>query len=794
MRVLVLGYYYQHNLGDDAFPLVMPALFPTHELTFSHGGDLQNLDYDAVLVGGGDLVNDYFYKRFVPLFQRFRTAQPHGRIMAIGLGIPYPQLIDQGYLDHFDHVFLRSQHDLLRVQRRLGSQFAHYLPDLAFGLPPPLPVAVRHSALPCVGVFLIPSAPVDALERLFWKLSKRYQLILYRFNTSGTQEDEQELNVLLQNRLAHLWHRHPRSARKREPILLNNRAFGPMQMLDEMATLDLAICMRFHSHVFSALAGLPFLSIGKTRKVELLVEELAWPYAVSAESSADEMRSAFQSLASQRSLRSKLMRRVERAQLLLDSEQPALLLRECRPHRGQPHALDAECRALAHDYWRQAEPSGPAERNRIAEDMCWRLTRDPHSAYLHGARENMRSCSSTDQLFESIKWIMLDVQRQRTERCFDLDFFAQDSLRGLHRAGWQYCLDYLRSLQSSSGVLLDAYCDRTFHWARERMRRQGLLPYTSPWVGFVHHTPHPYTEYNAAAMLQQREFQQSLPTCYGLICLSRRLAEWLADRVPVAVLVLKHPTADAQPFSMRRFLANPERALVQIGAWYRNPWTLHTLELPDFVARKLALQGKSMEAYFAPPHVYVQRRSGRFAVYGSSSTLRRGCTLDTETYRDNKWLTYLERWLNEQRLELGDLQFALDEPSSSTEAEALRSLLLELCNSVQRIAHLSDQQYDALLRENIVFLDLIDCSACNTLIECIVRNTPIIVNPLPAVVEYLGADYPLYWRGQPLQEWLSEDKVRRAHRYLRKRDKGELRVSHFVDQLRSSELFQRCSR
>jgi hypothetical protein len=57
---------------------------------------------------------------------------------------------------------------------------------------------------------------------------------------------------------------------------------------------------------------------------------------------------------------------------------------------------------------------------------------------------------------------------------------------------------------------------------------------------------------------------------------------------------------------------------------------------------------------------------------------------------------------------------------------------------------LSNDDYDNLLSQNLVCIFLKDASAINTVIECIVRNTPIIVNPLPAVVEYLGEKYPLY--------------------------------------------------
>ena len=55
------------------------------------------------------------------------------------------------------------------------------------------------------------------------------------------------------------------------------------------------------------------------------------------------------------------------------------------------------------------------------------------------------------------------------------------------------------------------------------------------------------------------------------------------------------------------------------------------------------------------------------------------------------------------------------------------------------------KEYDQLLEKNIVFIELIDASANNTILECIVRNTPIIVNKIEPVVEYLGDDYPLYF-------------------------------------------------
>ena len=56
-----------------------------------------------------------------------------------------------------------------------------------------------------------------------------------------------------------------------------------------------------------------------------------------------------------------------------------------------------------------------------------------------------------------------------------------------------------------------------------------------------------------------------------------------------------------------------------------------------------------------------------------------------------------------------------------------------------------DTHINKLLEKNIVFIDLYDSAANNTVLECIIRNTPLIVNRTPGVVEYLGEDYPLYF-------------------------------------------------
>lgn len=79
-----------------------------------------------------------------------------------------------------------------------------------------------------------------------------------------------------------------------------------------------------------------------------------------------------------------------------------------------------------------------------------------------------------------------------------------------------------------------------------------------------------------------------------------------------------------------------------------------------------------------------------------------------------------------------------------------------------------NDEYDRLLSSSVVLCLLYATAANNVVIECIARATPILINPLPAVVEYLGCDYPLYACDEDEAALLLAipGKVEQAHRYL----------------------------
>ena len=90
-------------------------------------------------------------------------------------------------------------------------------------------------------------------------------------------------------------------------------------------------------------------------------------------------------------------------------------------------------------------------------------------------------------------------------------------------------------------------------------------------------------------------------------------------------------------------------------------------------------------------------------------------------------------------------------------------------------------EYDELLTKNIVFVDLFDASANNTVLECIIRNTPIVINKINSVVEYLGETYPLYFKNiDEINSLITLENITKAHVYLQNMDKRDITLESFT--------------
>ncbi len=112
-------------------------------------------------------------------------------------------------------------------------------------------------------------------------------------------------------------------------------------------------------------------------------------------------------------------------------------------------------------------------------------------------------------------------------------------------------------------------------------------------------------------------------------------------------------------------------------------------------------------------------------------------------------------------------------------------------DDIKYLERLDDQSYDELISENIVFLDLFDSSANNIIMECISRCTPILVKKLPAIVEYLGEEYPFYFDTLEEAEEKIEDSnyVNKSYNYLLKMNKNKFTYNYFIESFIKTKIY-----
>ena len=392
---------------------------------------------------------------------------------------------------------------------------------------------------------------------------------------------------------------------------------------------------------------------------------------------------------------------------------------------------------------------------------------------------------------------------------FNLTYMDQVTyLDGYHRSGWAYVMGLLMSLHDDRAkILLDTYVDRTFHW-----NKPSFLPYKKSWVGIVHHTfDTSFSSYNNVVLLENPLFVQSLDMCKGLYVFSESIAsQWRTvltnkgfGNIPIQSLV--HPTEFvSNNWTVDKLKGNANRHLVQIGAWLRDNYTIYKLNNgkpvidigDELILHKAALKGQNMDYYFKPNNFFRLLRPPAWKNQNAGGC---GGGANVDTFQ----LTNVGQSIISANAEIPNLQPSQpDQPicrdlicrDSSVflnkYVEGAVGLLQQYDNSVVIIPQMDNVSYDDLLSKNIVFLKLWDAAAVNTIVECIVRNTPIVVNPLPAVVELLGQDYPLYFESiDNTDSVVTLSNIVSAYNYLYSMDKSKFEGHFFLQSIVNGPIY-----
>ena len=303
-----------------------------------------------------------------------------------------------------------------------------------------------------------------------------------------------------------------------------------------------------------------------------------------------------------------------------------------------------------------------------------------------------------------------------------------------HRSGWSYAIDALLPLHNENGILFDGFLENQFGWTCPTKR----YAYDEQWVGVFHKTPNIpdwfFSEYNPEALINNINFQRSLETCKGIYTLSNYHADTIRSMTDVPVNALIHPTEIPKLlFDYDRFIKNDEKKIINIGYWLRKLTSIYQLPVNSY---------------------YEKCRLIPYSAPGPRKVINDLMTTETDI-TGIKWNEFFE--------------------------------------NTKTLDRVSNVEYDELLSKNIIFLDLYDSSANNAVVECIARGTPLLVNPIPAVIEYLGDDYPFYFTN--LEEAAAKvtdfNLIKCTHRYLMNCEtRKKLTQEYFKQSLIDSEIYK----
>lgn len=792
-NALVIGYYNHHNLGDESYKTIMPKFFPNHDLDFISSDNLDLINpsnYHCIIVGGGDIINDYFNNRLQPILSSF-----FGPKILFSVGFPFPELITTKYLEHYDKVFTRNYEDLRLIQQVVGAHNVHYIPDITLAYDTNELERTKTCAVFLVGNIINYPNIIDDLCKLICKIALTYKVVFYCFNPKEDLELSKQVQKSALSRLRSSYTNRPRlkkllrTARESSNIVVDPTEYNTEQMLEIIASVDFAVCMRYHSHLFSIITKTPFLSISSTRKTRLLMEKALVPecqYKIPLDSNSTPLDSDYSELKqvcsyvlkNKADIVSKLELFLEYSRSLLSSNQASCF-------------LTTRCRTVEDNTINFINDTGDYQNAARILSNC--VTGTPDSPCIVGLADKLsHSTDLHETVNENIEY-MLDIEFSADDHeprgviPINIDINQYTSYKDVHRGGWYKAIKLVHDLSSENGIICDMYIDRTFHWCNSYMKYKGIIPYTGPWCGFIHHTPDTsYSEHNTTNLLNNSEFIISLHTCKALFVLSERIASYLRSKLPdINIITFNHPVVPPlYNFTPSNYCNNNDRKLINIGAWMRNPFTIY--RLANVPIKRAILLGKGMDDYIPPEGFKIMfYENDDTSSDDNPDMMILPCRTITIKPR---WVIMLEEWLKSINIQPvyynNSTLYIRRSEQVKIPIEDVNNNIYKMIKQVEVIEFQSNSDYDELLSKNVVFLDLVDAAAVNTIIECIVRCAPVIVNKIPGTVALLGEDYPLFYTDlSQVTSLINLPMLNLAHNYLASLDTDRYTIPYFIDHL-----------
>lgn len=801
---------------------------------------IKHSELDCIICGGGDIITDYFLNRlykFKKLWEsRYKKIIPY---YAISIGLSFPENIIENtshMIDIFDHIIVRNKNDAEILSKRFNNNNeinVEYLPDivetLRFVYPELMPNNIVKKTN-TIGFFLarpilseerntyypnIIKQLAHCIDQLVEKYNYDIELVPFNYSTSSHESDYIINNDVFEE-----------ISNKNKDRVIVLKSKDPLEITKLVSKYKINVCMRFHAHILSYVYKIPILSISFTNKTnQFMIDNKLDKYMMKLPKNAGEswpcnfnhndffnlFDTINKNIETYYNANHNVIKPEQYTKIIYSRKQ-----RETAPFLLEQYKIDEICDYIIHKiaelgynyaknmnlhqslYNTYSESVFKLLQSSKSISLYWKLitgieinrtddklksimvnlidsslTGQIGSSYNYGLCEQIYDCN----LYDSISWILRhyhynygkhnskflifenvinlkDIKIKCKKPNYDnsickINFgkIQQFTMKGLHRAGWEYVVNNICVYHhdDNAEIFIDCYLDKTFHWTKDFNIAVGVLPYKSSWIGFVHHTPdESYSEYNTTKMINDPIFIESLIYCKGIFVMTKYLQKWFQNKlseknINIPVFKIYHPTELVEEkFTMKKFLNNPNKKIVQIGGWMRDSYSIYKLSInPNNKLRlkKAILRGKGMENYFCPNDFAIEN------------------ILDLTTQKKNVFM------------------------------KGLINNLYEQSKSVIVLEKLPNNEYDKLLEENIIFLNLIDASACNTLLECIARNTPLLVNKIDPIIELLGKDYPLYYTHiAEVNEIICDtNKIIKAHEHISKINKNKISIEYFLN-------------
>ena len=324
---------------------------------------------------------------------------------------------------------------------------------------------------------------------------------------------------------------------------------------------------------------------------------------------------------------------------------------------------------------------------------------------------------------------------RKVETSVSVDFGGQISQNyGNHRAGWSWVVSHLEQVHDSeSQIYCDLFLEKKFVWGNDEgdAWHPSARPFDKPWIGFLHVPPHVPSFFQYEQSNQQvfrtSLFKRSVNHCRALIALTDYHASYLRQvfrDTHVKIFSIHHPTEVLDS--------------TQCFSWDK---------FQHIKQKRVVQVGWWLRKLNAINHLRLEDSEFLPVMLGNCDW-------------NKALISYSER----------------------------RYHGLRKATSAEVIPFLDNEAYDNLLASSVVFIDFYDTSANNAIIECIARRTPALVPRHPAIQEYLGDEYPLYFSDLEDVPILLSDvaRVRDAQLYLGQQSVQRLiSIDTFITSFRS---------